>query len=159
MMRGSVDPASPYYAILVTPANGAVVQWRTTQGGASNQIAVPGTVPVYVEVSRWTDTSGATPVTYYSALTSADGVTWTTVPGSAVAMTLPANYLEGLAVTSHDTSQLSTRRAVGGDRRHHLDRAARRVQRRLHLRRHRRHHPHRDPDPDAVDVVDPGRRR
>ena len=108
MMRGSVDPASPYYAILVTPANGAVVQWRTTQGGASNQIAVPGTVPVYLEVSRWTDTSGATPVTYYSALTSADGVTWTTVPGSAVAMTLPANYLEGLAVTSHDTSQLSS---------------------------------------------------
>ena len=68
----------------------------------------PGTVPLYLEVSRWTDTSGATPVTYYSALTSPDGVTWTAVPGSAVAMTLQTNYLDGLAVTSHDTSRLST---------------------------------------------------
>jgi hypothetical protein len=86
------------------------VQWRSIQGAATNQIVVPGTVPLYLEVSRWTDTSGTTPVTYYSALTSPDGVTWTTVPGSAVAMTLQANYLDGIAVTSHDTSQLS---AVG----------------------------------------------
>ena len=107
MMRSTVDPASPYYAVLATPANGVVVQWRTAQGGATSQLAVPGTVPLYLEVSRWTDTSGATPVTYYSALTSPDGVTWTTVPGSAVAMTLQTNYLDGLAVTSHDTSQLS----------------------------------------------------
>jgi outer membrane protein assembly factor BamB len=108
MMRGSVDPASPYYAVLATPANGVVVQWRTTQAGGTDQIEVAGTVPLFLEVSRWTDTSGATPVTYYSALTSLDGVTWTTVPGSAVAMTLQANYLEGIAVTSHDTSQLSS---------------------------------------------------
>ena len=108
MMRSTVDPGSPYYAALATPTNGVVIQWRTTQGGATNQLAVPGTVPLYLEVSRWTDTSGATPVTYYSALTSPDDVTWTAVPGSAVAMTLQTNYLDGLAVTSHDTSRLST---------------------------------------------------
>ncbi|HEY6470533.1 MAG TPA: PQQ-binding-like beta-propeller repeat protein [Candidatus Dormibacteraeota bacterium] len=108
MMRSTADSASPYYAVLATPANGVAVQWRATQGGATDQLVVPGTVPLYLEVSRWTDTSGATPVTYYSALTSPDGVTWTTVPGSAVAMTLQANYLDGIAVTSHDTSQLSS---------------------------------------------------
>ena len=108
MMRGSVDPASPYYAVFATPAHGVAVQWRSTQGGATSQIVVAGTVPLFVEVSRWTDTSATTPITYYSALTSPNGVTWTDVPGSSIALSLPANYVEGIAVTSHDTSQLST---------------------------------------------------
>ena len=108
MMRGSVDPASPYYAVFATPAHGVAVQWRSTQGGATSQIVVAGTVPLFVEVSRWTDTSAMTPITYYSALTSPNGVTWTDVPGSSIALSLPANYVEGIAVTSHDTSQLST---------------------------------------------------
>ncbi len=108
MMRGSSDPAAPYYAVLVTPGNGVAVQWRATQGGSSSSVAAAGTVPLYLEVSRWTDSSGTTPVTYYSALTSPDGTTWTTVPGSVVSLALPASYLDGLAVTSHNTSVLSS---------------------------------------------------
>jgi outer membrane protein assembly factor BamB len=108
MMRGTTDPASPYYGVFVTPSNGVAVQWRTTQGGTTNLLTVAGTTPLYVEVSRWTDTSGTTPVTYYSALTSPDGTTWTTVPGSAVSLVLPASFLEGVAVSSHNSTALST---------------------------------------------------
>jgi hypothetical protein len=107
MVRGSIDPGSPYYAVMVTPAHGLAVQWRATQGGTSSLLTAPGAVPTWLRVARWTDRTGASPVTYYSALTSADGATWTTVPGSAVALALPSSFLEGVAVTSHNTSLLS----------------------------------------------------
>ena len=107
MMRSTTDPGSAYYAVLVTPAHGLVVQWRTAQGASSDQLAVAGATPLYVEISRWTDSTATTPVTYYSALTSPDGTTWTAVPGSAIALTLQPNFLEGIAVTSHNTTQLS----------------------------------------------------
>jgi hypothetical protein len=101
MMRATTDPGSPYYGVFATPGNGVAVQWRTTQGGTSSQLLTSGTPPVYLQISR----SGST----FTALTSADGSTWTPVPGST--MTLPnlgGATLSGLAVTSHNTGQLST---------------------------------------------------
>ena len=98
MLRATTDPGSPYYAAFVTPGQGIAVQWRGTQGGSSSQVSVPGTVPVYLEIGRYT--SGST--TTYSAYTSPDGVTWTLVPGSAQVLTLPQPLLAGLAVTSHN---------------------------------------------------------
>ena len=98
MLRATTDPGSPYYAAFVTPGQGIAVQWRGTQGGSSSQVSVPGTVPVYLEIGRYT--SG--PTTTYSAYTSPDGVTWTLVPGSAQVLTLPQPLLAGLAVTSHN---------------------------------------------------------
>src|SRR6202035_3649082 len=59
MLRASNDAGSPYYGILVTPNNGVVVQWRASLAGNTNQIQLAGTVPKYLKVSRWTDTSGA----------------------------------------------------------------------------------------------------
>ncbi len=102
MLRQSSDPASPYYAILATPANGIVVQYRTTQGGGAQQSAsiTTGTVPTYLEVAR----SGNT----YSAYTSSDGVTWTLVAGSSATLNTSGSVLAGMAVTSHDGSALST---------------------------------------------------
>ena len=86
MMRGTLGSRGPR----TTPSSSRrATGWRCS--GARPRVArpaaspVPGTVPVYLEVSRWTDSSGTTPVTYYSALTSPDGATWTTVPGSVVA--------------------------------------------------------------------------
>ena len=94
MIRASSDPGSPYFAELVTPGNGVAVQWRTTQGGASSQVSIPGTVPAWLQISR----AGST----YTAYTSADGVTWTPVPGASVSLTMPGTLLAGLAVTAHN---------------------------------------------------------
>jgi hypothetical protein len=112
MMRGSVDAGSPYYALLITPSNGLAVQWRTVQGGTTSKTAAAAMVPVFLRVSRRT-TTGATPTTSYSAWTSPDGSTWSLVQGSTVTIALSATYLEGLAVTSHNTSMLSQAAFVG----------------------------------------------
>ncbi|HYM84113.1 MAG TPA: hypothetical protein VEY67_08185, partial [Candidatus Dormibacteraeota bacterium] len=98
MLRATLDPGAPYFAVLATPGNGVVVQWRKTQGGGTTQVKVAGTVPVWLQVTY----SG----TSFSAATSPNGVTWTTVPGSTVTLSLPASYLAGLAVTSHNTKAL-----------------------------------------------------
>src|SRR5207248_10997888 len=42
MLRQSTDPGSPYYVALVTPGNGIVVQYRTTQGGNAIQLESGG---------------------------------------------------------------------------------------------------------------------
>ncbi len=100
MLRQSSDPGSPYYAVLVTPGNGIVVQYRKAQGGNTTQIAaIAGTVPVYLAVAR----SG----TIYTAYTSSDGVNWTAVAGSSVTLSMSGPVLAGMAVTSHNASALS----------------------------------------------------
>ena len=108
MVRATTDTASPYYALLVTPQNGIVVQFRTTSGATTSQIALPGAAPVWVRVARYTDATGPTPVTYYTAYTSSDGTTWSQVGGSTVAMSMPGALLAGLVITSHDTTHLAT---------------------------------------------------
>ena len=101
MLRASSDAGSPYYALLVTPNNGVFVQYRTTIGGQSTQIAGPNiTVPVYLKVTR----TG----TNFSTYTSPDGTTWTLVPGSNLTLNMTGNVLAGLAVTSHNPSIVGT---------------------------------------------------
>jgi outer membrane protein assembly factor BamB len=100
MLRASTDPTSAYYAMLVTPVNGIVVQYRTGQGLQTSQIAISGSVPAYLRVSRF----GMT----FTAYTSTDGATWSPVPGSAVTLTnLSGTLLAGLAITSHNSGVLS----------------------------------------------------
>ena len=103
MLRASTAPGAIDYALLVSPANGIVVEGRTTTGGNNNRIgstvAYSG-LPVYLEVQR----NGNT----FSAYTSTNGTTWTLVPGSTVTVTVTGAMLEGLAVTSHDAAALST---------------------------------------------------
>ena len=100
MLRQTSDPASMYYAAFVTPGNGIVVQYRSTQGGTTSQVKVSGTVPVYLLVQR----SGST----YSAYTSSDGTTWTLVPGSSITINMTGPVLAGLAATSHNSNTLGT---------------------------------------------------
>jgi hypothetical protein len=103
MIRDTSDPGSPYYAVYVTPGNGIVVQSRDAAGDNSIQPAsiASGSAPVYLQVTR----TGTT----FSAAASPDGVNWTPVPGSALTLpNLSGAVLEGLAVTSHNTGQLST---------------------------------------------------
>lgn len=101
MLRASSDPASPYYAVLVSPGAGIKVQERSVQGGNTTKLANPaGTTPAYLEVTR----SGKT----FTASTSPDGVTWTVIAGSTYTMTLGPTMLAGLAVNSHNAGALST---------------------------------------------------
>lgn len=51
------QPPGPYYGGFLTPAHGIVVQWRSTQAAQSNSVNVPGTAPVWVLASRYTDTT------------------------------------------------------------------------------------------------------
>lgn len=102
MLRQSNDPGSIYYAALVTPSNGIVVQYRATQGGGaqqSGQIAT-GSAPTYLMVTRAGN--------LFSAYTSTDGNSWTQVPGSSVTIAMSGAVQAGLAVTSHDGGNLST---------------------------------------------------
>jgi outer membrane protein assembly factor BamB len=100
MIRATNDPGSPYFAEFMTPGNGIAVQWRGAQGGSSSQVAVAGTAPTWLEIGR----SGGT----FTAYTSTDGVTWTAVPGASVGLTMTGTLLAGLAVTSHNGSQIGT---------------------------------------------------
>jgi len=101
MLRASTDPGSPYYAVFVSPGSGIKVQERTAQGGTAVKLANPtGTVPVYLKVTRSAGT--------FTASTSPDGVTWTPIKGSTIALNLGPNLLEGMAVTSHKAGTLGT---------------------------------------------------
>jgi hypothetical protein len=80
-----------------------VVQSRDAVGDNAIQPASinSGTAPVYLQITR----TGTT----FSAATSTDGVTWTPIPGSSLILpNLSGAAIEGLAVTSHNTGQLST---------------------------------------------------
>jgi hypothetical protein len=100
MLRATTDPGSPYYAAFVTPGNGIAVQWRSAQGVGTSQVLTSGAVPAYLTIARYT-ASGGTPQTFFTAYTSPDGVTWTTVPGSTVSLSLTGALLAGFAITSH----------------------------------------------------------
>jgi hypothetical protein len=101
MVRLTSDPGSPYYGVFLTPGNGVVAQYRTAQGVTSSNATTTGAAPVYLGVAR----NGTT----FTAYTSPDGATWTAIPNSSVVLAnLTGTLLAGLAVTSHNTSQLST---------------------------------------------------
>jgi outer membrane protein assembly factor BamB len=104
MIRSGTDPQAPYYGVFATPQHGVVVQWRTAQAAQTRQLTGPATAaPVWVQASRYT--SGG--VAYYSAYTSADGVTWTYLPGSTVALNLPGPLVAGLASDANSSANLS----------------------------------------------------
>ena len=120
MIRAGTLAGSAYYAAYLTPGNGVLVQVRTGQGATAVQNAsLAGTAPEYLRVTQ----SGST----YSAATSSNGSTWTTIPGSSATVAMGAQPIGGLAFTSHDP-------AAAGDRR---------VQRRHRGRGHPAQHGHR----------------
>jgi hypothetical protein len=101
MLRATTDPASPYYAVLVSPGAGIKVQERSVQGGTTTKLANPtGTTPAYLEVARAGNT--------FTASTSPDGVSWTAIAGSTFTMNPGPTMLAGLAVTSHSAGQQGT---------------------------------------------------
>ena len=95
MVRASSVGDSAYYAVLVTPQHGLVVQFRPAAGRpATNAGGRSATAPLSVRILR----VGST----YTAYTSTDGATWTKVSGSAkVVPGLFGPVEAGMAVTSH----------------------------------------------------------
>jgi len=102
------DPQAPYYGVFVTAANGIAVQWRSSEAAQTNQVLGSATAkaPIWVMASRYTDTAHG--VVYYSAYTSTDGVNFSYVPGSAIALNLPGPLVAGIATDSYNATTLST---------------------------------------------------
>ncbi len=114
MFRQSSDANAPYYAALLTPAQGLLIQFRSVQGLLTDQMqdSDPLTAvlhqqqrtalrsPLFVKVSRWND--------IFTTYTSSDGNTWLPVPDSSISITMPATILTGMAVTSHQPQAQNT---------------------------------------------------
>jgi outer membrane protein assembly factor BamB len=106
--QGGSDPQAPYYGVFVTPSNGVIVQWRPSEGALTNQLLanpaansnLPPVTPIWVLAERYTNTT--TGVVYYAGFTSTDGVNWTWIPGSTVALTITGALTAGIATDSHN---------------------------------------------------------
>ncbi len=102
MLRKTVDPVSPYYAIYVTPGNGIRAQYRQDYGNESQDLAIlPGNVPIYLRVIR----TGA----IFSAEASNNGADWVTLPHSTLELeSLSGALMAGLAIVSRDPDRLGS---------------------------------------------------
>jgi outer membrane protein assembly factor BamB len=101
MFRQTTDPGAPYYALEMTPGNGIVVQYRTTQGAYTGQAAIlAGTVPMWLRISRAANA--------FTAYTSPDGVNWTQIPNATKTIGVSGAFLLGFAVTSHNLSRIGS---------------------------------------------------
>jgi hypothetical protein len=93
MLRESLAANSDHIMMIMSPGNGANLQWRATTGGSTTMQQQTGVaVPYWVKLAR----SGNT----FTGYSSADGVTWTQV-GTNVTFTMASSYYVGLPVTAH----------------------------------------------------------
>jgi outer membrane protein assembly factor BamB len=95
MMRQSLDPASPYYAVTFTQENGLAIQYRYALGGISTtQVQVETDLPPrYIEIRRIGD--------WFIAESSSDGVSYAIIPGSQVYLPMPVAALAGVATATN----------------------------------------------------------
>jgi regulation of enolase protein 1 (concanavalin A-like superfamily) len=94
MWRDSLDAGAKYALVAVTPGNGAAFQARITPGSNALDVAIQRsiTVPQWLRLTRAGET--------FSAYTSANGETWTTLGSSTVPV--GRRVYVGLAVCSHN---------------------------------------------------------
>ncbi|HEX9786337.1 MAG TPA: endo-1,3-alpha-glucanase family glycosylhydrolase [Opitutaceae bacterium] len=99
MLRASTSSVSAHVSILATPGNGVRMQWRGTNSGQSESSSANGqTIPRWLKLTR----SGNA----FTAYASTDGSSWSQI--HSVSISLPQSLHGGLAVTSHNTSSLTT---------------------------------------------------
>ncbi len=97
MIRETTASNSANAAVLVTPSNGVVMQWRTTTGGSCTNIDITGkTAPLWVRMVR----NGSTFTGYYST----NGSSWTSIGSTTISMSSSATA--GLAITSQSSGTL-----------------------------------------------------
>ena len=100
VVRQGPDPASPFYAVLLTP-NGLVVLDRATSGRLVSVVGTaPGTAPVYLQIQRRGDV--------FQAAASLDGTSFVLIPGTTVTLVLPRAVMAGVAVSSGSNGSVST---------------------------------------------------
>ncbi len=99
MLRQNTTSSSVYYGAFITPGIGISVQYRSTFGpDGIVALTTSGTTPLYLEVAK----SGFS----FSTYTSADGVSWSYLPGSTVTMNVTGSMLAGIAVTANNPAQM-----------------------------------------------------
>jgi regulation of enolase protein 1 (concanavalin A-like superfamily) len=97
MIRESANAGSRHVSLFQTPANGAVLQYRSTPDSSSFHVgAVASSPPAWLRLDRSGDR--------FSAYVSDDGVNWKIV--GSVAVPMAAVVLVGYAVTSHSGGTL-----------------------------------------------------
>ena len=100
MIRGGSAANAAFAAVVRTPGNGILFEWRSADGGNTAWVAVPSPLgSVWVRLAR----SGNVFAAYYST----DGVNWTAI-GTPQTVSLSASALAGLAVCSHNSGTLAT---------------------------------------------------
>jgi hypothetical protein len=102
MFRKTLDPLSPYYAVLVTPERGVRVQYRAGFVEKSRTLGISlGVAPVFLKLEK----TG----TVFQAYTSSDGARWKLVSGSTIDLpSLEGEVMAGMAVSSHAETTLGT---------------------------------------------------
>jgi probable HAF family extracellular repeat protein len=99
MMRGGTAANAAHAFMVVTLGKGLAFQRRTTAGGISTHTSGgAGTAPRWLKLARVGNV--------VTASVSTDGLSWNVVGSDTIS--LPANILVGLAVSSHTTSALAT---------------------------------------------------
>jgi regulation of enolase protein 1 (concanavalin A-like superfamily) len=100
MIRETTAANSTYVFMMVTPANGVNMQYRSTTGSSAVQLAQVAALaaPYWVRLVR----SGST----FTGYSSTDGVTWTQV--GSISLTMASSATAGLVVTAHNNSVLNT---------------------------------------------------
>ena len=95
MLRNATDPGSQMVANVVTPGNGANVQWRPVKDKACQGKGFDPTAaaPVWLRVQKKGDA--------YTFSDSMDGKTWKNATTMTLKGLLNANFLVGLAACSH----------------------------------------------------------
>lgn len=100
MIREATTAGAINASIFVSSANGITFQWRTSTGASSLNSAVTGiAAPYWVKLTRTANS--------FAAFRSPDGTTWTQV-GTAQTLGMTTSATIGLAVTSHNNTNLCT---------------------------------------------------
>ena len=99
MFRSTTAANSAHVSLFVTPGKGIVMQYRSSAGATSRQVAqISGAAPVFLRLTR----RGSTFVGAWSS----DFSTWHTV--GSVSVGVAPGALAGLALTSHNTASTAT---------------------------------------------------
>jgi regulation of enolase protein 1 (concanavalin A-like superfamily) len=99
MFRETTEPASKHVMAIVSPGKGIAMQYRANSFDVSaNAALAAGTAPRWLRLTRVGNT--------FTSASSVDGTTWTTLGSTTVSMI--ADILVGLAVTSHSNGTLAT---------------------------------------------------
>jgi hypothetical protein len=100
MIRESLDPSARNMAMVITPGNGAEIQYRASPAGSTAFATQTGpTAPYWARLIRTGNN--------FAGYCSADGTNWAQV-GSTQVITMSSNTYVGLAVTSHNDGSLCT---------------------------------------------------